>query len=421
MINQHANNRAALWLDFSKSQKSYPLMSFSRASTAELHLGDKARTVDINVPRIIHSGKDDLGGLRIDASATNLYPNSSRYVPNDWNQSSDRSSFELSEIELGGGRYAVLCKETNAGVVRSYFARRQFRRTIEKGTAFACQCVIYPKQRRFLNVLVVLVDDTPVRNERVSSIKLDSYTGEWQVANNGISNSNWMVKRRTDGGIWVGFGGMVLIEDCKEVSYMDVRATNFNSLSELSGVGKSYESEELECFAVTDLQLELNKGPTSFIQTGEMQVTRASEAAVIDSDVFQRFYNPEEGTILCNATGTGTVHWQLGTGTTTRIFLEYQNGKSGRVIVNNGVTLFGASSPNIHGRTAFSYNRGHYVFVDADGTVFEAANAGIHAFAGTLHLGHSGTGAFNLNGCIHSIGYYDKALSIEAMKAWVNK
>lgn len=416
------NNTSGIFLNFEGSRKIHPAIVCDRAgpSTIVDETG-KILTVPAGIPRIHREGVGGRYGLRTDSSATNLLLYSQNLNHAHWITYTTNTNI-IRDVVYGPNAKPMIGLFEDGSVVTP-FVRRWFGVELPVNTQYSIQCVIAPGARRFVAVVSVIITMiNGVRTELVSSMRLDTHTGEYQRVHANIENTMWRVNRRGDGSVWVGFSGSTPATRTLERSYIDVRPSVSTTLTDTPPVGSPYQTvTETHALSMSDLQLEINKTPTAYIPTTDTQVSRVAEHITLSQDYFNRIYNHDEGTIFCDSEGAGTVVWQLGIGTTSRVFLEFtkNSGTEGRLVVNNAETLFSGHSYNIRGRTAFTYKNGYYRFMDASGVIHTGGGGRSHAVPDTLRLGTSGSHQYNLNGSLYKLAYYPRSCSDEAMRAWV--
>jgi hypothetical protein len=175
-------------------------------------------------------------------------------------------------------------------------------------------------------------------------------------------------------------------------------------------------------------QIELGNFPTSFIATNTTSTkTRAEDSSRIVGKNFNSFYNPTEGTILCNArllkvnTPAGKLFWSVGE--------ELNFPKSIYMVIEGNLTVISSNLFNTTNQAQFilgptsdnSFNRTSYAYKENDaasafnGSNYQSDNScRIPTFSpGNFAIGNVswGLGAgTSLNGTISRLTYYPKRL-----------
>jgi hypothetical protein len=170
-------------------------------------------------------------------------------------------------------------------------------------------------------------------------------------------------------------------------------------------------------------QLEQGSFPTSYIPTTTSTVTRTADNASITGSNFSDFYNPSEGTVYCEA-NPGTVVAQrvvcdFGSNALHRItYVKGTNGNAFLFVNNNNNTQasiqFGPWTTN--GKLCGSYKlndfaasfNGSAVGIDTDGILPDGVNK--------MDIGKRADGSNYLNGHIKNISYYPSRLSNQVLQ-----
>lgn len=420
MLRKFPTVKPAFWLDFENSGLALPGFSVTRPTAADyLDYSNSKKTAAIDVPRFggIVPGKGSQG-LLVESTSTNKWLYSEEFNSAYW------------EVTQATGAQASFSDASFISVVEngafaSPTCRRRLGQKVPASQAFALQAIVRPGARRFLAIVALLrPPGATLADEKLSSIKLDTLTGQWVAGSATIPNSIWHIVKLPNGDIWVGFSGVNFNSEMDLSSYFDFRATDATAFADYSSTGKSFQTtSNAVSYSLSFAQFEYNRGPTSYMKTVASEVTRSNDLISLNLALSNNEISPSAGTIYVNAGHGSGVIWQLGPNGSNRYFLEYQNTTkgAGRMMCNiDAVTQFGKYSPNISGKTVFAYDSNGFDFIDGDGIIHSGPASLLPTF-GMLRLGNSGSDTYQLNGVIKQFGYYGQRLSVAQMKALVGK
>jgi hypothetical protein len=401
------STRPSLNLNFARSQKLDPRITFTRTSSAtRVNSDGLIEVVPANSPRFDFDPiSGESLGLLVEEQRTNLLLRSEEFDNSYWTKTG--SSIEPNVITAPDGTNTAdrLIEDTSTG---GHLARVDTSGLVSL-TQYTVSIYAKAAQRNLISIVFGQVD---LVNRCSVLVDLLDGTVLTQSAS-GTATQSAFVQSVGDG--WHKIS--LTIGNVNTTTYrVDFRINATDTLQSYTGDGTSG-------IYIWGAQLETGAFPTSYIPTTTSTVTRTADNARIIGSNFSDFYNPSEGTVYCEA-NPGTVVAQrvvcdFGSNALNRItYLKVANGNAVLFATNNNNTQasiqFGPWTTN--GKLCGSYKlndfaasfNGSAVGIDTDGILPDGVNK--------MDIGKRADGGVPLNGHIKNISYYPSRLSNQVLQ-----
>lgn len=415
----YSSLQPSLNINFAKSKKIDPRITFIRASTAtRTNSSGLIQTVSSGYPRFDHSYSSSTGtttslGLLIEETRTNLITYSEDITDTSWNKANITVSSNVSATSApDGSNNADKFIETTAA--NSSHILYKSRTATNETLTFSVFCKAAERTKILLQFSNFVTAD-------VSAI-YDLSTGTTSSLNvNALDYSNASVSMIPYPNGWyrcimTATKGSANTTNNPSISLLNASATGVYTGDGTSGV------------YVWGAQVESGGFPTSYIPTTTATATRTGDLAYIDLPS-NNWYNSLEGTLVFQhstmpfATGTTAGYPAVGFAQTSgastdaiQYFFVKSNGNTQYLVRTSNVNQATIPGGNLSGgnqaaRVGFLYKASNFVLVRS-GTEIGTGSSGTIPTVGSFLLGNNQKDAtLTLNAHITNLAYYPRVLT----------
>ena len=378
------NTPPSLLLDFAKSKKLDPRVTFTRGSTGT-YVDDNGliRTVGINEPRFDHDPNTLKSlGLLIEESRTNLILQSTTpdNLVSPWGKGINTTRIGTTTAP-DGTNTAVYYSGDGSG-----------------GNEFVNQGVNLAANTTYtVSVWAKLISGSVPTSGNI--IVAEYNNGSGVVRSNFSFNGNLTAE-------WKRFS----------TTYTNVNSGTYNQFF----IADQNNTAQI---AIWGAQVEVGANATSYIPTVASTVTRSADNANITGTNFSSWYNQTEGTLFTSATYNGTPISGARNRTSASIYggagymwqLWWETGNVGATLLNNGsifdaVMSSSAISINTSHKLISAFKTNDSAFCQNGGTVVTDTSVTINSGKATLEIGDF-LANNALNGRIAQLIYYPRRLT----------
>ena len=274
------STRPSLNLNFARSQKLDPRITFTRSSSATYTGGDGLiKSAATNTPRFdFDATTGDCLGLLIEEARTNLVLRSEEFDNASW--AKVNSTVTANSITAPNG--ALTADTLVEDTATSTHVAQQGSFNVTSGTTYTLSCYAKPAGRNFIQLLLVGGFVTTV----FAIVDITNGTV-------GTTAGSPTVTAVNAGNGWYRIS-ITATATATTTTFVQLRP------AASSGTG-FYQGDGTSGIYVWGAQLEEGAFPTSYIPTVASTVTRSADNASITGANFSSFYNPSEGTLFAAA------------------------------------------------------------------------------------------------------------------------
>jgi hypothetical protein len=392
------NTRPSLNLNFARSKKLDPRITFTRSSTATYVDEDGLiKSVATNTPRFDHDPTTgDCLGLLIEESRSNLFNNSNDFTT--WTKQTDSTgavgittnSITSPDGTVNSTRYFV---QTAGGSFYSLYRGI----SVSASTSYTYSVFIKVGENTSTNLVVY----DGVGSASVGfDLNTGASTGTYPTANTSIQSASSV----NYGNGWYRY-------------YMTFTSTLSGTFQFKLDLGTTTLNQG---FYIWGAQLEAGAFPTSYIPTVASTVTRSADNASITGTNFSSFYNPNEGSVLFSGRVGGGAEPSFLNFSNAAVsptdFMRYTYlGLSRWIGFFSSGKVYDISSENVFARGSFFKTAGCYKLNDfanvLNGGTVGTDTSGNVPVVNRLQLGDVTSFGSYLNGTISQLTYYPVRLS----------
>ena len=378
--------RPSLTLDFSKSKKLDPRITFSRSSAATYVEGGVIKSAANNVSRF------EQDGLLIEEARTNLATYSEDLSDSSWTKNSTTVTANATTAPDGNTTADKVITENNgSGTGNSIITK-----PVTTTAAVHTFSVFLKKDGRSFAMLY------DASNAVGAYFNLT--TGAVTTGGSGISASAASASEDIGNG-WFR---------CSISNTTSAGTTNYRIYVTDSGSSYSHQGDGTSGIFAWGAQVELGSFPTSYIPTSGSTVTRSADVAEMTADNFSNWYNNSEGTIFVDtkaASLTNTVVASLSTNANNR--MEVRSAGSSLTtsrfeVVESSSTQFSSiiTNNNTYGNLALGYKLNN-TNAAANGTLGTLDTAFSVPAVDNLYLGNNIFATTQRPGHIARLSFYN--------------
>ena len=299
------STRPSLNLNFARSQKLDPRITFTRSSTATYTGGDGLiKTAATDTPRFdFNATTGECLGLLIEENRTNLITYSHEINnTNFWFGSRTYISIDSTISPDGSQNADKLVEDVQTGPHHRYFAL-----SVVNGTTYTLSA-FYKAAERSVMSMQIGNQQTPFPDSGTYGARFNLLTGSIIFQGSNVERASIDLV----GNGWYKCSITATAVDTAPVQIFIAFLIN-------EGGNSSYTGDNTSGIYIWGAQLEVGAFPTSYIPTVASTVTRSADSASITGTNFSSWYNPSEGTVLCNASNIS------GTSSLNRLFYQFVN------------------------------------------------------------------------------------------------
>ncbi len=393
------SSRPSLSLNFARSKKLDPRITFTRTSSAT-YVGEDGliKTASANAARFDHDPiTGDSLGLFVEESRSNLFTHSEDFSTG-WGTL--RASVTTNIIAAPDG---------------SFTADKLTEDTTPSSTHLLTQGFVYTSGVTYTATFFVKAGERSQFQIRASTQATFPGDAIFNLSTGTATSLN-------------GTSSIVPIENgwyrCSVTAAATANGTTGTGVYLRDGGSISYNGDGTSGIYIWGAQLEQGAFPTSYIPTTASTVTRTADRASMTGTNFSSWYNPNEGSVYIKYNGgigiAGRVAIRLDD-TTLNNFITIQASNSGGTASNylqvfsqgSQQTLIGANLSYIPGKqnSSISYKNNDFSF-SRNGVFVNSSSSGSVPLVNSLGIGQNNreTGIGTLNGTISQLTYYPSRL-----------
>jgi hypothetical protein len=409
------SSRPSLSLNFARSKKLDPRITFTRTSSAT-YVGEDGliKTVPANEARFDHDPETGESlGLLIEEGRSNLIEYSEDISNSNWSNFTNITSNTSDTTSPNGLNTATKLFDTT--LESSQLSRYRTIGSYSENNTYTFSIFVKPAERDKIRIALqnVSTGDNFIR----AHINLSTETVENSGAFGSATFSSASIIKYPNNWYRIFITGILgTTSTTVRINTLVQFPPSFPSL----GAGGARTGDGTSGIYIWGAQLEAGAFPTSYIPTQGSTRTRLREDVIITGKNFSSFYNQSEGSLYINYSYSANVGnccpMSLDAGTNANTMVLASTGQlTDRLIsVINGVGQFNSGfqvfSLNSFLKRSFSYQEKNLVSIRGSFTPATSFTF-IVPRVDRLNIGHAGYfAASRINGRIKSLKYYPKAL-----------
>ena len=386
------STRPSLNLNFARSQKLDPRITFTRSSSATYTGGDGLiKIAATDTPRFdFNATTGDCLGLLIEESRSNLVTYSEQFDDASWTKTNAGITTNTSATTAPNGTNSA--EKLSATAVNG--EHLVYKTPSLSSSTYTLS--VFAKSAGY-NFVGLRIDGPSLQRITLFDLSTGTIGGTSNVTSSSITpySNGW-------------YRCSITVTDAVNNYVFPIFPTNSNV---------SYTGDGTSGIYLWGAQLEAGSFPTSYIPTVASTVTRSADNASITGTNFSSFYNPTEGTLgfigdTISPSSYSTIYQIDDGGTNNRLYLD-KNSSNGRVVSTvSGSNQCLITLSTISSNTLFKLY-GAYKLNDCAGS-FNGGTVGTDTSATmpTCNMSRIGTDGVNyINGRIAKLSYYPVRLS----------
>ena len=389
-------SRPSLDLNFAKTKRLDPRITFSRSSTAT-YIGSDGliKSAAVNEARFDHNpATGESLGLLVEEARTNEHPNSTINALSQGIVGLTQGSASIVAPTGATSTVETWAVDTSTGNHSGYYFYSN------DTVAYGYSLFVKPNGTTKILVSTNTRDNDP-------GISVDLTTGQVFAG----TSSNYLISKLTNG--WVRIS---VITPSMRAHGPGFRLLDASGNSSFTGNGTSG-------VYVWGMQFERGSSSTSYIPTSGSQVTRAADVASITGTNFSSWYRQDEGTINTAFTSNGktaaNLIWRFSSGSESMVLWAGNTGTGALVVDTAGgrtVQLL-AREQIANGKNAFAYKQNNFAFVQNGGAASTDTAGNTTTTINSLIVAQQTGGENPLNGTIARLAYYPVRLPDATLQA----